>query len=356
MDFLRIFLTAPFISWKKCIFAADMTSHASRQNSAPGRSSSNIDNTELMHYSKKPLSIEEQINRLEQRGLHFHDKKQAACYLHNISYYRLRAFTYPFQDNIHPSADHRFLRDDIDFKDIVDLYVFDRRLRNLVFNELEKIEIAIRTQLSLVYSVHHQDAFWYMDRKCYSKAPENSFLKLTNDVENDVERSNEDFIKHFKTKYDAPSMPPSWMSLEVVSFGTLSRLYKLLDKNAEKRHVARAFGIGDEDVFANWLHAFSNLRNCCAHHSRIWNRRFVVHLKLPYNTIHPFLTRDSARTLKQNKLFVLLSAIKYIVDVVSPGNSFKQNLKALMEDTHRLLSYKEMGFPADWEQLPVWRG
>ncbi len=119
-----------------------------------------------MHYSKRPLSIEEQINRLEQRGLHFHDRKQAACYLHNISYYRLRAFTYPFQDNIHPSEDHRFLRDDIDFKDIVDLYVFDRRLRNLVFNELEKIEIAIRTQLSLVYSVRHHDAFGTDDLLC----------------------------------------------------------------------------------------------------------------------------------------------------------------------------------------------
>lgn len=307
-----------------------------------------------MQYTKRPLTIEEQIDRLEQRGLNFSDKVHASRYLQNISYYRLRAFTYPFQDNSNPTTYHKFLRDDIDFMDIVDLYVFDRRLRNLIFNELEKIEIAIRTQLSLVYSVRHQDAFWYLNRNWYKTIPESHYLNLMDDVENDVNRSNEDFIKHYKAKYDIPSMPPSWMSLEVVSFGTLSRLYKLLNKNADKRQVARSFGIGDEDVFSNWLHAFSNLRNCCAHHSRIWNRRFVVQLKLPYNTSRPFFTRDSIRFLKQNKLFVLLSAIKYIVDIISPGNSFKKNLYALLNDRHLLLTPKEMGFPSNWEQMPVW--
>ena len=154
-----------------------------------------------MKYTKRPLTIDEQINRLEQRGLNFTNREQAKCYLQNISYYRLRAFTYPFQNNTDPSADHKFLRNDIDFGDIVDLYIFDRRLRNLVFNELEKIEIAVRTQLSLIYSVQSHDPFWY---------------------------------------YDTPAMPPSWMSLEVVTFGTLSRLYKTLDKTPLKRQIARS--------------------------------------------------------------------------------------------------------------------
>ena len=79
-----------------------------------------------MNYSKKPLSIEEQIIKLEKRGLNFSDKTIAAHYLQNISYYRLRAFTFPFQNNQDPETDHVFLRDDIEFNDIVDLYVFDR--------------------------------------------------------------------------------------------------------------------------------------------------------------------------------------------------------------------------------------
>ena len=308
-----------------------------------------------MKYTKRPLTIDEQINRLEQRGLNFTNREQAKCYLQNISYYRLRAFTYPFQNNTDPFADHKFLRNDIDFGDIVDLYIFDRRLRNLVFNELEKIEIAVRTQLSLIYSVQSHDPFWYLDGRWFVNSSPNTFSHLMSDVSDDVNRSNEDFIKHYKTKYDTPAMPPSWMSLEVVTFGTLSRLYKTLDKTPLKRQIARSFGIGDEDVFANWLHAFSNLRNCCAHHSRVWNRRFVVHLKLPYNTSYPFLTQATAKTIKQNKIFALLSAIKYIVDIISPGNSFKMKLEELLKDQHKLLTAKEMGFPDDWKELPVWK-
>lgn len=309
----------------------------------------------FMEYTKRPLTIEEQIERLEQRGLKFSEKKQAHCYLQNISYYRLRAFTFPFQNNTDPSADHKFFRDDIDFGDIIDLYIFDRRLRNLVFNELEKIEIAVRTQLSLVYSVQLNDAFWYIDEKWYTKINRENYLKLIGDIKDDVERSNEDFIKHYKNKYDTPEMPPSWMSLEVVSFGTLSRMYKSLNKSFEKKQIAKAFGINKEDIFSNWLHAFSNLRNCCAHHSRIWNRRFVVNLKLPYNTERNFISRDDIEKIKPNKIFALLSAIKYIVDIISPGNSFKKNLKSILCENHKLLSIKEMGFPSNWEDFPIWQ-
>lgn len=66
--------------------------------------------------------------------------KQAECYLKNIGYYRLRAFTYPFQDNTDPSADHRFLRNDIDFGDIIDLYIFDRRLRSLILMNWKRLK------------------------------------------------------------------------------------------------------------------------------------------------------------------------------------------------------------------------
>lgn len=237
--------------------------------------------------------------------------------------------------------------------DIVDLYVFDKRLRSLVFSELEKIEVAVRTKLSLFYSLSTNNAFWYKDKAMYKNA--NHCQKIIDDIFSDVDRSNEDFIKHYKQKYDSPSMPPSWMALEVVSLGTLSRLYNNLTANKEKRRIALQFGIGNEDVFANWLHAFSNLRNCCAHHSRIWNRRFMVQLRLPYNTTFPFIPREAIARIRNNKLFVLLSAIKYIVDIISPNNSFKENLIKLLNQPNKLLSKKEMGFPSDWETYPVWK-
>lgn len=315
-----------------------------------------------MKYQKHPLSIAEQIAKLEERGLLFENKEVAKNYLGNISYYRLRAYTYPFQDNTNPELDHQFIRDDISFQDIVDLYIFDRRLRALVFNELEKVEVAVRTKLSQVYSEYTKDSHWYEDTNWYDPATlipretstYSDFDNISQDIYNDVSRSGEDFIKHFYNKYDSPNMPPSWMTMEVISFGTLSWLYRLLKNNDLKKEVSKAFGIPNVDVFANWLHAFSGLRNCCAHHSRIWNRRFAVKIKIPYNTIYPFIPRFEAENIKQNKLFAVLSALKYIVDIISPNNSFKQNLLALFQEPHKLLSFREMGFPQNWQQFPVW--
>ena len=67
------------------------------------------------------------------------------------------------------------------------------------------------------------------------------------------------------------------------------------------------------------------------------------------------MTRTDAENIKQNKLFALLTAIKYIADIISPDNEFKKNLLKLLSDSHRLLTLKEMGFPANWQNLPVWK-
>ena len=304
-------------------------------------------------YQKRPLSIYEQVLKLKHRGMIFDDEKTAMDYLSNISYYRLRAYTYPFQDNTNPQNDHHFIRNGIHFHDIINLYRYDRQLRILVFNIMEKIEVAIRTKLTQLYSENKNDSHWFCNPDCYKN--EESFQIIQKQIKEDVDRSNEDFIKHYKTKYSTPDMPPSWMTLEVVSLGTLSRLYKSLKKDKTKRAFAEQFGINDVEIMANWLHALSNLRNCCAHHSRIWNRRFMVQLTMPYNTIHPFINKEYLEKIKQNKLFALLSCMKYICDIISPNNELKTKLKQLNSQGGVLLSLRDMGFPYNWEESPVWQ-
>lgn len=319
---------------------------------------------EKVPYTKKPLSIKTQVFRLENRGLIIDDENLAGDYLSNISYYRLRAYTYPFQNNIDPEADHSFLRDDIHFKDIIDLYCFDRRLRSLIFNAIEKIEVALRTKIVQVYSETTGNSHWYEDESLFkddlffNNDDELIYLYdiLHDDIEHEVDRSNEDFIKHYKSKYSNPETPPAWMTLEVISFGTLSRLYELLKKDDNKKKVAKSFGLNKVDILENWMHALSNLRNCCAHHSRVWNRRFIVNILLPTNADHLFLDRDTISKVKRNKLFAYLCCIKYILDIISPNNSFHKNLKELIANGGKLLSLKDMGFPENWNYLGVWRG
>jgi len=319
-----------------------------------------------MKYTKQPLSIQQQIEKLKFRGLIFDDENIAADYLSNISYYRLRAYTYPFQYNDEEKK-HHFIKDDIHFNDIIDLYCFDRRLRTLIFNAIEKIEVAVRTRIVYKYAIETKDSHWFTDESLFNN---DSYFKtseqgkqeeifkydvLMDDIESEINRSNEDFIKHYKGKYSDPDTPPSWMALEVISFGTLSRLYELLKKDDSKIDIAKQFGLTNIAILENWLHAISNLRNYCAHHSRIWNRRFIVHVKLPYNTTIPFMDRNTISKTKEYKLFAVLSCIKHIIDIISPSNEFKSNFLSLVGNGGKLLSLKEMGFPENWRYLDVWK-
>ena len=300
--------------------------------------------TDKIDYTKKPLTIAEQIARLKQRGLIFDDESEATSYLFNISYYRLRAYTYPFQEN-GEDCDHNFTRKDIHFEDIIALYCFDRRLRSLIFNAIEKIEVAVRTKVVQVYAESTGNSHWYDDESLYRFG----YDDLMEHIEADVNRSNEDFIKHY------PPMPPSWMALEVVSFTTLSRLFQSLKLDNRKEDITEQFGLKKVAILENWLHAISNLRNCCAHHSRVWNRRFMVSVTLPYNTLYLFMDRTTIGQIRTNKLFAVLSCITYILDIISPGSDFKKHIKELLKSDCHLLELKDMGFPKYWQSLPVWR-
>ena len=309
-----------------------------------------IELTDKIDYTKKPLTLAEQVARLKQRGLVFDDESEATAYLFNISYYRLRAYTYPFQENGEDS-EHTFTRKDIHFKDIIDLYCFDRRLRSLIFNTIEKIEVAVRTKIVQVYAESTGDSHWFNDESLYRFG----YDDLMDRIDADVNRSNEDFIKHYNSKYDNPSMPPSWMALEVVSFATLSRLFQSLRLDSRKEYITEQFGLKKVAILENWLHSISNLRNCCANHSRVWNRRFMVSVILPYNTLYPFMDRTTIGQIRTNKLFAVLSCIAYILDIISPGSDFKKNIKELLKSDCRLLDLKDMGFPKYWQSLPIWR-
>jgi len=298
-----------------------------------------------MNYTKPPLSIPDQISKLKGRGLVFNDDTKAAHYLSNISYYRLRAYTYPFQDNT--NLNHAFI-EQVSFDEIIELYVFDRRLRLLVFNALEKIEIALRTKIIYEFSLTH-GSHWYEDVSLYRN--QTRFFHEINSLYEEIDRSNETFIQHYKDNYTNPVNPPAWMSLEVASMGTLSKLFTNLKKGNEKRKVTEAFGLRNPEILESWMHTFANLRNICAHHGRLWNRRFTIHPQIPYNTIYPFLRNQN---IYPNKLYATLCCITYISVIISPNNSFNTCLKELLNSCP-LVELHEMGFPADWKDEVIWQ-
>lgn len=298
-----------------------------------------------MQFHKLPTTIPEQISLLKSRGLLFKDEDRASHYLSNISYYRLRAYTFPFQDDL--STNHSF-KGKRYFEEIIAVYVFDRKLRLLVFNAIEKIEIAIRTKIiyhfSLCYGSHwHENSSLYINNT--------RFNRDINDLYREIDRSTETFISHYRKKYSSPEYPASWMSLEVASMGLLSKLFSNLKNCKEKKLICNEFGVKHYTILESWLHSICHVRNICAHHGRLWNRRLTAQPELPKNPNYPFLTNKNVNT---NKLYAILSCMTYVLHIVSPQNNFNSNLKELLNSCE-LINLKEMGFPANWEKEKLWQ-
>ena len=110
-----------------------------------------------MRYSKKPISISDQVTWLKDKGLSFSDEKFAEQTLSRISYYRLRAYTYPFQDNRNPK--HPFVVQ-ISFEEIIDLCKFDRELRVLLFDAIEKIYLFVEKKIVLASEANENSTIY----------------------------------------------------------------------------------------------------------------------------------------------------------------------------------------------------
>lgn len=234
-----------------------------------------------MKFTKPPKTYAEQIALMESRGLSVPDHDSAANYLRHISYYRLSAYAIPFQrvkDVFDQAAS---------FDDLLSLYVFDRELRLLVFDAIERIEVAIRAQI--IYQLCHKYGSHWHDNATIFQPPFVNRAGIQVDVFGQMQaelqkhynaRSPEVFIQHYRRTYTNPTTPPCWMSIELLTIGQLSTLYSGLRNNNDKSDIADYFGL-HRDVFQSWFHALAYVRNLCAHHSRLWNRDLSVRPNIP---------------------------------------------------------------------------
>ena len=295
-------------------------------------------------YTKLPLTAQEHMELLKIRGLQISDEKRAIRYLQNIGYFHLSGYMYPF---LADKKQHQY-KAGSNLDDIINLYRFDRELRVLIFSTIEKIEIAIRAQITNHFAIDTRNPFWYTDADNFSfPAEHRDFL---NNISFYVKRSTDVFIKHFFNTYNDP-YPPVWMVLEVLSMGQLSILYQITRRSVPRKAIAIYFGV-KEPIMANWLHTLVYVRNICAHHARLWNKNLRIPIKLPKVTDRTWLISSN---LLNDKMYVVLAVIAYFLDKITPTNTFREKLKAL------LIKYPDidataMGFPEDWKKDPFWSG
>lgn len=311
-------------------------------------------------YSKRPLTFEDQLALLKSRGLAVRDDAKALAYLKEISYYRLSAYFLPYQ-----LVKDRF-NEGVTFDQVLDTYAFDRELRLLVFDCIERIEVAIRTQMIYSMAVFHGDGHWQDDRRHFVKPYVHSFTGKKVNPYADLQRiianaklvkNPEVFIKHYQSNYGSPENPPSWMCLELLTIGELSHVYRGLRNNADKKRIADFFRV-HHTVFTSWLHALTYVRNLCAHHSRLWNRDLAIEPNLLLKPAGPWIGKG----FENNKrVFYFLCVLKYLLHKANASNHLGAKLEALFEKyPDVMIGY--MGIPSDgkgkllqWKSEPLWQ-
>ena len=273
------------------------------------------------------------------------DGAKAEHYLRHVSYYRLRAYWLPFEVPPAVEGDHSF-RPGTTFDDVLALYVFDRHLRLLVMDAIERVEVSLRgnwaLHLALKYGPHG-----YVARALYRDMAH--YQRACNTLAEEVRRSKDAFIEHYRSKYGNPEHPPVWMAAEVMSLGLLSKWYGNLKARADRQAIARAYGL-DETIMVSVAHHLAYVRNICAHHGRLWNKQFTVTMKLPESpgNLALALTPTSNR-----RLYNTLAMLGYLVGIVAPGSGWKAELVRLMANDLPLTP-GAMGFPGEWARQPFW--
>ena len=104
-------------------------------------------------------------------------------------------------------------------------------------------------------------------------------------------------------------------------------------------------------VLESWIRSFSNIRNICAHHGRLWNRILAQPPKLPQHTHFAWLQTPNPDV---HKLFIPLSCILYVLNIISPGHHWKDHFKKLLSE-YPSIKTSDMGFPPNWQNEPLWQ-
>lgn len=329
----------------------------------------------VVSYDKPFKTVPEQIELLRLRGMDIGDEDVAIRYLQNVGYYRLSGYWYPYRQVVPvPTTDPQLLPANqaisrfvlgAKFDRVRYMYEFDRRLKLLVLDGLERVEVSMRFQLGHVLGEGHPYAHCDMhslsaaftevedpqDPLARSQWLASEHAKWMAKVRSLEKNSKEEFVKHFRTKYGGRL--PVWVVTEILDFGGMSYLYAGLKPNhrdqiAERFGFANAVG-GDGKTLSGWVVNLNYVRNTCAHHARLWNKNMAVQ--------GPELT--GIRELRhaensKNRLYASLAVLAYLLLITNPDSHWRQDLTDFIDRHSSQVDLTKMGFPENWRQEAIW--
>lgn len=329
----------------------------------------------MRRFEKPSISVVDQIELLKQRGLRIHDEPRATYFLEAVSFFRLSPYMRPFQ--IPGDPEHNF-QHGTGFQNLSQLYEFDRRLRLIVIDAIERIEVATRASISNHMGPSY-GAHWYLDISMFKRGYDHSRMikdvksaqeKAIADYIRDVEkiekirhadekrktllkksRAQENYARHYALTYDYPELMPSWAMVEELTLGGLSRLYRGLSKDADRKAIATKFDI-TSPVLDSWLHTLTVIRNICAHHARLWNRELGIKPVLPKKEPIEW-PQYLLRTGQHTRIAAVLAILHHLMKRVSPHTKWDQKLIELLSE-YPDIPRRAMGLPDNWDSDPFW--
>ena len=280
---------------------------------------------------KKPTTYEQQLDNLRSRGLIINDKEFCLKTLRATNYYRLTAYLLPFR-----KADHTYF-DGVTFERIWKIYEFDRELRVLLFSIIEEIELYLRAQISY-YHAHTYGATGYLCPENYDgKHNHEKFMEIVSD--SIYAHRNTPIVKHHNKEYGG--IFPIWVIVEFLSTGAMSKFYADLQEKDRKNLSREMFGV-HQDVLESWVRCLTDLRNICAHYSRLYYAIF---------TSHPAFPRKMGR-VSDKRLFDQVVMLKLMYTNKSQWNArLIRKLECIINDYSAYIKLNHIGFPDNWKDV-----
>lgn len=323
----------------------------------------------VMAYKRPWKSFTDQLQQLKDRGMIITDDAAALSYLERIGYYRLTAYWYSFrvfrlEQDPTTKALSTVRTDQFEtntqFVDAVELYLYDKKLRLLVMDALERIEIGLRVDIA--YLLGQRNTFAHLDAgelhpsfagKMDKRTGKSAFDSWQDKYKGLQDRSKEDFVKHYREKHGLDL--PLWVAVEIWDFGAISQLLAMM-KVADQQQIAAKYGVNDWKVFKSWVRSLSYLRNLSAHHSRLWNRNITDQPGLPANKgdidwCDDFIGKADLIA----RPFLLLGIARHMIKIVCPRTEWHLRVQQHVHKfpqlhSNRKLSIADMGVPAGWEK------
>lgn len=281
---------------------------------------------------KKPQTFDQLVNILKSKNIIITDDISAKTFLNRVNYYRFSGYFLPFQVNGQGP-----LFSNIEFERLIAIYEFDAKLRNLIAGAVDEIEIYLRTQLSY-YHAHKYGEEGYMDATNYnSKHNHASFINRVNSCIKENQKTL--VVKHHIKKYAGHF--PIWVIIEYFSMGMISYFYADMP-NSDKAAIAQNLYGVNYQIMDSWLRCLTDLRNKCAHYSRLYYWIFPALPKMP----------QSEKYVPTRRIFAQLYMLKLMYPDHAKWN--KEVYKPFIKLVNKYKPYilmKHLDFPYRWKSM-----